>query len=104
MPRAIARKLLEHGELFGRVGEGIGGAFSAVGTAVLVAVFTFYFLPQFPAIVAGAGELIPRRYIGWVRETVLEIDRAMSAWIRGQITVMTILGAALRGSAQDHPA
>jgi predicted PurR-regulated permease PerM len=39
-------------------------------------------------VVRGAEELIPRRYLEWVRETARDIDRALSAWIRGQVTVM----------------
>ncbi|MCA9668190.1 MAG: AI-2E family transporter [Myxococcales bacterium] len=79
------------GGVAGKVAQGTAGALSAVGTLVLVPVFTFYFLPKFPAIVRGASELIPRRYIGWVSDTACEIDANLSAWLRGQLTVIAIL-------------
>lgn len=67
------------------------GALSGLGTLLLVPIFTFYFLPQFDAIICGAEQLIPRRYVPTVRETAGEIDRVLAAWIRGQLTVVTIL-------------
>lgn len=79
------------GGVAGRVARGTAGVFSGLLTAALVPVFTFYFLPKFPNIVAGATGLIPRRYVDGVSDTVQEIDRALAAWIRGQLTVVLIL-------------
>lgn len=79
------------GGVAGRVASGAAGVVSAIGTAFLIPVFAFYFLPRFPEIVEGAAGLIPRRYAPWVRDTAKEIDRTLSAWIRGQLTVMALL-------------
>jgi predicted PurR-regulated permease PerM len=75
----------------GGVAKMTAGAFSWLATMLLVPIFTFYFLPNFDGIVCGAERLIPRRYVPTVRETAGEIDRVLAAWIRGQLTVVTIL-------------
>jgi predicted PurR-regulated permease PerM len=69
----------------------VGSIASTIGTLLLVPVFTFYFLPQFPQIVRGARELIPFRYRGWVDETAGEVNTTLASWIRGQLTVMALL-------------
>jgi predicted PurR-regulated permease PerM len=79
------------GGMAGRVALGAASFLNALVPLLLVPIFTFYFLPKFPSIVRGAEELIPRRYQPWVRETAREVNRALSAWIRGQITVMGAL-------------
>jgi predicted PurR-regulated permease PerM len=90
--KALASKLvMPLGGMAGRVAQGTASLFSAVGTLLLIPVFTFYFLPLFPKLVRGAEELIPRRYLPTVRATARDIDRALAAWIRGQLTVMAVL-------------
>lgn len=86
------------GGVAGKVAKGtmgifsaLGGVASAIGTAVLIPIFTLYFLPQFPNIVAGARELIPFRYRDWVEETFGDVDRTLASWMRGQLTVMATL-------------
>ena len=90
--KALASKALAPlGGMAGKVVQRASAMFSAVGTLVLIPIFTFYFLPKFPGIVAGAQELIPRRYLGWVQETGKDIDKVLAAWIRGQLMVIGIL-------------
>ena len=79
------------GSMAGRVAGGAATAFSYLGILLLIPIFTFYFLLRFPTILHRAEELIPRRYLSWVKETACEVDRVLAAWIRGQMTVMTIL-------------
>jgi len=93
--QALATQLMGPlGGVAGRVIESTAGVFSTVGTLVLIPVFTFYFLPKYPQITAGALELIPPRYRAWVSDTAREIDRVLAAWIRGQVTVMACLAVA----------
>jgi len=79
------------GGVAGQVARKTAGIFSGMATLVLIPVFTFYFLPKFPSILFSAEELIPRRHVPWVRATAGEIDRVLAAWIRGQLTVISIL-------------
>lgn len=67
------------------------GILAKILTVLLIPVFTFYFLPNFPKIARRTQALIPRRYVEIVSKTAMEIDQVLSAWIRGQLTVMTIL-------------
>ena len=79
------------GEVAGQVARRTAGVLSAIGTLLLVPIFTFYFLPRFPAILETAESLIPRRHVGWVRETAVEVNAVLASWIRGQVTVAVIL-------------
>lgn len=90
--KALASKALAPiGGVAGKVMQRASALFSAFGTLFLIPIFTFYFLPKFPSILAGAQELIPRRYLAWVRETARDVDRVLAAWIRGQLMVIGIL-------------
>jgi predicted PurR-regulated permease PerM len=90
--KAVASKAAAPlGGVAGQVARKTAGVFATFGTMLLIPIFTFYFLPKFPAVVKGAQELIPRRYLGWVRETAAEIDSVLASWIRGQVTVIVIL-------------
>lgn len=90
--RGLATKAVAPlGGVAGEVAHRVGDLVSTLGTLLLIPIFTFYFLPKFPGIRQGALELIPRRYMTWVVETAREIDRVLSAWIRGQLTVIACL-------------
>lgn len=90
--RGLASKVVAPlGTMAGAVMKEIRSFLTAVVTLFLIPVFTFFFLPKLPGILKGGQELIPRRYLPWVRETATEIDRAVSAWIRGQVTVVCVL-------------
>jgi predicted PurR-regulated permease PerM len=90
--RSVAGKLLGPlSGVAGKVAKGTAGFLSSLSTLLLIPIFVFYFLPKFDQIVASAGKLVPRRYYSVVSETCAEIDRALAAWLRGQLTVMAIL-------------
>jgi predicted PurR-regulated permease PerM len=90
--RGLAQTSLSSlGGMAGWMAKGAGSVLQAVGTILLMVVFTFYFLPKFPAILESAEDLIPRRYLAWIRETASEVNRALAAWIRGQLMVIGVL-------------
>jgi predicted PurR-regulated permease PerM len=60
---------------------------------VLVPVFAFYLLRDFDKILEGLRKLIPERRRTFVVDVARDIDRVLSAWFRGQLTVMVIDGA-----------
>ncbi|HUH04401.1 MAG TPA: AI-2E family transporter [Kofleriaceae bacterium] len=72
----------------------VGGVFSFLGhlaELLLVPVFAFYFLADWNNIIARARNMIPPRHRVQVVEIVKEIDGVVAGWIRGQLTVTTIL-------------
>lgn len=90
--KTVASKVLAPlGGVAGKAMQRAAGIFSALGTLLLVPIFTFYFLPKFPAILSSAEELIPRRYANWVRATAKDVDTVLAAWVRGQLTVIAIM-------------
>tara|TARA_R110002096_G_scaffold44524_9_gene119881 strand:+ start:38195 stop:39244 length:1050 start_codon:yes stop_codon:yes gene_type:complete len=74
----------------------VGGILSVLGILaelLLVPVFAFYFLVDWDHMVDKAHNLVPPRHRDLVTEVVIEIDTAVSSWVRGQLIVTTSLGA-----------
>lgn len=72
----------------------LGGVFSFLGhlaELLLVPVFAFYFLADWNNIIARVRGMIPPRHRVQVVDIVKEIDGVVAGWIRGQLTVTTIL-------------
>ncbi len=58
---------------------------------VIIPVFTFYFLRDFDALKTKAADLIPLPYREWTLDRLGRVDEVLGAFIRGQLTVCTIL-------------
>lgn len=63
-----------------------------LANAVLIPVVTFYLLRDWDPLVARLHQLLPRRYAGTAAKLVGEADSVLSAFVRGQLTVMLALG------------
>jgi predicted PurR-regulated permease PerM len=80
--------------------RGIAKAFSSLLSFVLtilnlviIPVFAFYLLYDMNRIKEGARELVPHRFRDYVFSRAAQVDRLLSAFARGQVTVCLILGA-----------
>jgi predicted PurR-regulated permease PerM len=72
----------------------VGGIFSVLGVAaelLLVPVFSFYFLVDWPNLLRRIDHMVPPRKRRNVREMAREIDNVVAGWVRGQAIVTTIL-------------
>jgi predicted PurR-regulated permease PerM len=72
----------------------LGGVFSVLGVAaelLLIPVFSFYFLADWPNILRRLDHMIPPRRRADVRELVRNVDRVVAGWVRGQAIVTSIL-------------
>ncbi len=72
----------------------VGGVFSVLGVmaeALLVPVFSFYFLVDWRNLMRRIDHMIPPRRRADAREVVREIDRVVAGWVRGQAIVTSIL-------------
>lgn len=72
----------------------VGGVFhvlAVLAELLLVPVFAFYFLVDWPHLVRRIEHVIPPRRRREVREIVREIDRVVAGWVRGQAIVTSIL-------------
>ncbi|NET71514.1 MAG: AI-2E family transporter [Sphaerospermopsis sp. SIO1G2] len=58
---------------------------------IITPVVTFYLLRDWDKIVADIDGLLPRRYAPVIRVQLAEIDRTLSAFLRGQLNVMLCL-------------
>jgi predicted PurR-regulated permease PerM len=65
----------------------IGGGFALFNVltlAVVTPVVGFYLLRDWPRVIARMDSWLPRRYAGVLRAQAREVDRILSAWLRGQ--------------------
>ena len=72
----------------------VGGVFhvlARLAESLLVPVFAFYFLVDWPHLLRRIDHLVPPRRRREVREIAREIDRVVAGWVRGQAIVTTIL-------------
>lgn len=72
----------------------IGGGFAIFNVFTLVIVtpvVAFYFLRDWPAMLGRVDSWLPRRYAGVLRAQAHEVDRILSAWLRGQALCCLIL-------------
>jgi predicted PurR-regulated permease PerM len=70
------------------------GAFSVLGVLaelLLVPVFAFYFLADWPNVLRRIDHMVPPRRRATVRELARQIDAVVSGWVRGQAIVTSIL-------------
>ena len=65
------------------VGSGFA-LFNVLSLAVVTPVVAFYLLRDWPRVVARLDSWLPRRYAGVLRAQGREVDRILSAWLRGQ--------------------
>ena len=72
----------------------IGGGFALFNVLTLVVVtpiVAFYLLRSWPSVIARIDSWLPRRYAGVIRAQAREIDRILSAWVRGQMLCCLLL-------------
>jgi predicted PurR-regulated permease PerM len=72
----------------------IGGGFALFNVLTLVVVtpiVAFYLLRSWPSVIARIDSWLPRRYAGVIRAQAREVDRILSAWVRGQMLCCLLL-------------
>ena len=72
----------------------IGGSFALFNVLTLLLVtpvVAFYLMRDWPSLVARIDGWLPRRYAGVLRVQAREVDRILSAWLRGQALCCIIL-------------
>jgi len=72
------------------VGSGYA-LFNVLSLVVVTPVVGFYLLRDWPKVVTMVDSWLPRRYQGVVRAQAREVDRILSAWVRGQAMCCMIL-------------
>jgi predicted PurR-regulated permease PerM len=82
------------GFVTGAVTRIVGGGFAIFNVfslAIVTPVVSFYILRDWPTVTARMDGWVPRRYQDVVRAQAREVDRILSAWVRGQATCCLIL-------------
>ena len=70
---------------------GILGLLSVLAELLLIPVFSFYFLVDWPNIVRRIEHMVPPRRRATLRDLAREVDRVIANWVRGQGIVTAIL-------------
>ncbi len=65
--------------------------FNVLTLAIVTPVLGFYFLRDWPKLVGMVGSWVPRRYDAIISAQATEVDRILSAWVRGQAMCCLIL-------------
>jgi len=74
------------------VGSGFA-LFNVLSLVVVTPIVAFYLLRDWPRAVARIDGWLPRRYAGVLRAQAREVDRILSAWLRGQALCCLALAA-----------
>lgn len=93
--------LVAHWQQAGGVASSLIGGLSRSGLAIatwlstllLVPVVTFYFLRDWPQLMERVRELVPRPLEPTVTRLAQQSDEVLGAFLRGQMSVMLVLGA-----------
>jgi len=89
------RDALGHATPMQRLGElvfaGVFGVLGVLAEVLLVPVFAFYFLVDWPNLLRRFEHMVPPRRRSTVRDLAREIDRVIANWVRGQAIVTTTL-------------
>jgi predicted PurR-regulated permease PerM len=96
----LAKQVTEDWQRVGDIARGLLGQVTASGFALLafltnlalIPVVSFYLMRDWDTLVAYIREVIPRDSENTVVELIKECDEVLSAFLRGQLLVMTLLG------------
>jgi predicted PurR-regulated permease PerM len=76
--------------LTGLIGGGVA-IFNVLTLAVVTPVVSFYLLRDWQNVIRRVDSWLPRRYAGVIRAQAREVDRILSAWVRGQALCCVLL-------------
>ncbi len=98
---SLKQALMAHWQQVGGVAAGVLGSVTRSGvaimgwlaTVVLIPLVAFYLLRDWDVMIARIGALVPRRHLPVVTRLAKECDAVLGGFLRGQVAVMTLLGA-----------
>ncbi len=69
----------------------VSGLVSVIVFLIITPVVAFYLMLDWPRVLAGADDLLPRQHAPTIRGLASDIDKAIAGFVRGQVTVCLIL-------------
>ncbi len=88
----ISKILTISGGLAGGLAAGGQALVGAATTMVLTPLVAFYMMREWPVITKWVEDLMPRAHESVIKDLLSQIDRKLSGFIRGQLTVAFLLG------------
>ncbi len=89
--------------LAGALSRIVGGGFAlfnVLSLMIVTPVVAFYLLRDWPSVIERVDGWLPRRYAGVLRAQAVEMDRILSAWLRGQALCCLLLALFYAGALQ----
>lgn len=80
------------GELIGSLFSSAMGILNVVVLLVVTPVVGFYLLLDWHKLIGSVDNLLPRQHAPIIRSMARDMDRSLASFIRGQMTVCTVLG------------
>ena len=80
------------GDVLQAVLSSVGSIVNLLVVVVLVPVVTFYLLMDWDRMIGQLDRLLPRDHAATIRDLARQIDRTLAAFIRGQGTVVLLMG------------
>lgn len=80
------------GQILGSLWSGGLALVNTVGLLIVTPVVAFYFLLDWDRMLGRVDQCLPRRHAGTIRRLAHEIDDVLSGFVRGQLTVLVLLG------------
>ena len=75
------------------VWRSVTGLLGVIVFLIITPVVAFYLMLDWPRVVAGVDDLLPRQHAPTIRALASDIDRTIAGFVRGQVTVCLILAA-----------
>lgn len=88
----FANTLTLVGKLLQKIINGSYALFNVISLLLITPVVAFYMLLDWPAFIRSTDELLPKKYKKDIREQAKAVDKIISSFIRGQVSVCLILG------------
>ncbi|MGY6696558.1 MAG: AI-2E family transporter [Roseinatronobacter sp.] len=91
---AIGETIRDRGAALAQgVWRSVSGLVGVLIFMVITPVVAFYLLLDWPRVLAGFDDLLPRPYAPVIRDLAAQVDRSIAGFVRGQVTVCFILAA-----------
>ena len=88
----ISKVLSVSGGIAGGIAAGGQAVVGMLTTIVLTPLVAFYMMSEWPAITKWVEDLIPRQNEKMIKDILTQIDKKLSGFVRGQLTVAFFLG------------
>lgn len=90
----IGTALTMTGDMLTRIATGGRALIGLLGVLIITPIVAFFMMKEWPAMTGWIDRLLPRAYYDTVRGLMTQIDTKISGFVRGQLSIVALLGLA----------